>query len=146
MIPYDTPLGGSFEHHFAPRTALTPQIVAHGGGNHDQRVLKGNPVGYMQHPGGQYHAYASARMEHAHLPLEHSMLGSLDLDHYQLGQTMPARARGTHQGPENRRIVPTAAAWQAWPDTSISSALVADPFAGSIPFGPGQAYDRGGRP
>lgn len=140
MIPYRTP-HTIFDAHFGPQTALTPSIVAHGGGN-ELRVLKGNPVGYVQHPGGQFRPYLSARQEHASQPLEaamieHSQLGTIAVDHYHLGQVMPAR-----HGAPVRQVRPSSQ--YQWPDTSIAASLTTDLLGGgSHPgpqFGPGTPY------
>jgi hypothetical protein len=140
MFPYDTP-STIFDNHFGPSTALTPKIVAHGGGN-NLRVLKGNPVGYVQHPGGQFRPYLSARMEHAHQPveaamIEHAKLGTIAIDHYHLGTVVPAR----HAGPV-RQVSPSSQ--YQWPDTSVSASIVTDLFGdGSHPgpqFGKGVKY------
>jgi hypothetical protein len=137
MTPYDI---GSAWYEQQPQTALTPKIVAHGGGN-NLRVLKGNPVGHVIHPDGTMHPYLSARMEHSHQPLEHAMLidGTLQIDHYRLGNVMPSRAAGA----PGRHIQPSATApHKQWPDTSVSSSFADPPFGhGALPFGPGSPYN-----
>lgn len=137
MIPYNNPTT-LFDRMFGPHTALTPKIVAHGGGN-NLRVLKGNPVGYVQHPGGEMRPYLSARGEHIHQPLEaalvqHAQLGNVAVDHYQLGQVMPAK----HGAPV--RAVSPSSQYQ-WPDTSVSASIVSDIFGGGQH--PGPQFGRG---
>lgn len=137
MNPYPDPTTG---YEWGPQTALTPKLVAHGSQS-NFRILKGNPAGFAISRDGEMHAYLSARMEHSHQPLEHAMLGSVDLDHYRLGQSMPARMQ---PGPE-RRIQPDPASLFSWPDTSVSSGFHPheNPLAGPHPgrtFGPGQPY------
>ena len=138
MIPYKNPTT-IFDQHFGPHTALTPSIVAHGGG-HELRVLKGNPVGYVQHPGGEFKPYLSARMEHSHQPvegamIEHAKLGTVAIDHYHLGQVLPARhgAPVSHVSPSSQ---------YRWPDTSVSEAITAHPIFGG-PSHPGPVYGKG---
>ena len=140
MAPYDTP-GTPFDTHLGPRPTPTPKIVAHGGG-HEERmlVLKGNPVGYVVSPSGGLMPYLSARTEHQHLPTEkamiqHARLGNVDLDHYHLGQIMPA----VHPSP-TRNIAPSSQ--YQWPDTSISGAITAHPVFGA-PGHPGPRFPRG---
>lgn len=126
MDPYDTPTT-IFDRHFGPRTALTPKIVAHGGGN-NLRILKGNPVGYVQHPDGSFRPYLSARGEHSHLPqesamIQHARFSDLAVDHYHLGQIMPAK----HAAPV-QQVRPSSQ--YRWPDTSIAQSLTAHPVFG----------------
>jgi hypothetical protein len=138
MIPYKDPTS-AFDVH-GPATSLTPKIVSHGGGTPGglRRVLKGNPVGWMQHEDGRYYPYLSARMEHSHQPVEHAMLNSVDLDHYGLGQVMPRRVQDQSAG----NIRPSAQGMFSWPDTSVSS-----PFQPHVVFGglehPGGDYPAG---
>ena len=145
MIPYNTPISGPMERSCAPRTALTPKIVAHGSQS-NIRVLKGNPVGYAQHPDGSWNPYFSARMEHSHEPIEHAMLQSVDVDHYRFGQNVPSRATPVR----NKVITPSETPWHEWPDTSVSSAFNDDYFGygptSSAAFGPADPYTpRGGQ-
>jgi len=117
MIPYKDPTS-DFDV-WGPPTALTPKIVSHGGGTPggQRRVLKGNPVGWMQHADGRYYPYFSSRMEHSHQPVEHAMLNSVDVDHYGLGQVMPREVEGERA----RSIRPSAQGMFLWPDSSVSS-------------------------
>jgi len=119
VIPYKDPT--SRFNVFGPATSLTPKIVAHGGGTPggQQRILKGNPVGWMQHADGRYYPYLSARMEHSTQPVEHAMLNSVDLDHYGLGQMMPREV----QEPKPTQIKPSAISQFRWPNTSVSAAF-----------------------
>lgn len=140
MVPYRDPTS-QFDV-FGPSTALTGKIVAHGGGQigATQRVLKGNPVGWMQHADGRYYPYFSARMEHSHQPVEHAMLGSVDLDHYGLGQVMPRTVQN-----EPPRQLQWGAQFRL-PDTSVSSAFRPHTTFGGLShpgqnFGPGESYD-----
>ena len=134
MIPYDNPRA---DYERGPATALTPKIVAHGGG-HNLRVLKGNPVGHAIHPDGTIHPYLSSRAEHMHLPVEHAMLDSVNLDLYHLGQIVPSRAAGI----PGRHLQPSATApHKQWPDTSVSASFADPPFGhGDLPFGPASRY------
>jgi hypothetical protein len=132
MIPYSNPTS-QFDV-WGPPTKTTGQIVSHGGGNlgATRRVVKGNPVGWMQGGDGRYFPYFSARMEHSHQPIEHAMLNTVDVDHYGLGQIMP---REVQEVPP-RHIRPSAMSQFAWPDTSVSSA-----FQPHVTFG---GYDHPG--
>lgn len=138
MSPYDTP-GTPFDRHLGPNTAVTPKIAAHGAGhNLRMEIVKGNPVGYVLSPSGAAMPYLSARQEHAHLPTEramiaHSRMGNVDIDHYHLGQIMPAVANAPR-----RQVRPSSQ--YRWPDTSISSSLTTDIFGQG--GHPGQQYGK----
>lgn len=138
MIPYRDPTS-RFDV-FGPPTSMTPKIVSHGGGANSRvrRLVKGNPVGWMQHSDGRYYPYLSARMEHSHQPVEHAMLNSVDLDHYGLGQIMPREVQEQSAG----NIRPSAQGMFSWPDTSVSA-----PFQPHVVFGglehPGGDYPAG---
>lgn len=137
MIPYNNPTT-IFDRVFGPHTALTPKIVAHGGGN-NLRVLKGNPVGFVQHPSGAMRPYLSARGEHLSQPVEaamvqHAKLGTIAVDHYHLGQVVPAQ----HAGP-TRQVSPSSQ--YQWPDTSVSASINTDIFGGGQH--PGPQFPRG---
>jgi hypothetical protein len=138
MIPYKDPTS-RFDV-FGPPTSLTPKIVSHGGGlnSKQRRFIKGNPVGWMQGGDGRYYPYLSARMEHAHQPVEHAMLNSVNVDHYGLGQIMPREEAGQKE----QSIRPSAQGMFVWPDTSVAS-----PFSPHVVFGgtehPGGDYPAG---
>jgi hypothetical protein len=121
MIPYKNPTS-RFDV-FGPATSMTPGIVSHGGGfpgTNGRRVLRGNPVGWMQHSDGKYYPYFSSLMEHSHQPVEHAMLSSVDVDHYGLGQVMPRDVEGE---PQPSVVRPSANGMFVWPDASVSSAF-----------------------
>jgi len=136
MIPYPNPTS-QFDVH-GPDTKTTGSIVEHGGGRigATQRVIKGNPVGWMQHADGRYYPFFSSRMEHSHQPIEHAMLNSVDVDHYGLGQVMPRKVQE-----EPPRSLPWGAQFRL-PDASVSSA-----FEPHVTFGgfdhPGYDYRAG---
>lgn len=111
--PYDDP---SASYEWGPATELTPKLVAHGGVNSGYRILKGNPVGFVIRPAGYLEPYLNAEMENYPQPEHHAILETTDVDHYHLGQTMPAQP----VGPE-RYIRPTNQTPILWPDASVSA-------------------------
>lgn len=120
MLPYDTPLV-SYEE--GPATALAPQFLEHGTGSF-MRIIKGNPIGMLLHPDDTMSPYLSARGEHMHYPVEQTMLldESMHVDHYRVGQQIPARAA---QSPVQKfiKLSRNILSQFGWPDASVGSMI-----------------------